>query len=315
MAIYDREYYRREGPSILGSIASTGQVCKWLIVANVVVYVMQVAAAPHGAFDDAGFLTRALSMNPVKAFQEFQIWRFLTAAFLHDPNNVFHLVWNMIFLWWLGTEMEDLYGSKEFLAFYLVAAVAGNAIWGLWTLLKPPTLLDHLMATQEAVGASGAVMAVLVLFTLHYPTRRILLFFILPVPMWLLTVIYVGKDLHAMLRGMDFGVAVACHVGGAAFGLLYWNYQWRLASILRPFQGGWRWTRSPSRGRPQLRIYREEVAAPVAAGPAERVDEQLEAKVDMVLEKLGRVGVENLTPEEQAILKRASEVYKKRRPG
>jgi hypothetical protein len=55
------------------------------------------------------------------------------------------------------------------------------------------------------------------------------------------------------------------------------------------------------------------VAAPVAAGPAEHVDEQLEAKVDMVLEKLGRVGVQNLTPEEQAILRRASEVYKKRR--
>jgi membrane associated rhomboid family serine protease len=302
MGIYDRDYYRKEGPSFLGSLASPGQVCKWLVIVNVGIYILQLVTDSPGRFGDLGFVTESLSMKPVETFKGLQIWRLLTAAFLHDPDNFFHIVWNMFFLWWLGNEMEELYGHREFLAFYLVAAVVGNAFWGIIKLLNPPVPMP------SALGASGAVTAVLVLYTLHFPTRRIYFWFI-SVPMWLLTIIYVGADLHSLLRGNSAmsGVAVECHIGGAALALAYWQFDWR-------FAGFWPSLRGRASRKPRLRLYREEVAAPVvAAAPSERVDEQLEAKVDRVLEKVAQVGVENLTPEEQALLKRASEIYKRRR--
>jgi membrane associated rhomboid family serine protease len=309
MGIYDRDYYRKEGPSFLGSLATTGEVCKWLVIINVAVYILQCVTAPHGEVADAGFFTNAFAMDPVKTFSGFQLWRLVTAAFLHDPSSIFHLVWNMFFLWWLGHEMEELYGHREFLAFYLMAAIVGNALWGLMKVLNPPLQMVIGTHPYQALGASGAVTGVLVLYALNYPTR-IIYFWFIPIPMWLIATIFVGKDVHALLRGMDdFGVAVACHVGGAAFALAYWQFEWRLAGIWSAFRG----VKARVRSQPRLRIYREEAAAPVAALSSDPVDEQLEAKVDQVLEKLGRVGKDNLTPEEQEILKRASEVYRKRR--
>jgi len=270
------------------------------VFVNVGVYILQCVTAPHGGFGDGGFVTEALSMNPVETFKGLQLWRLVTAAFLHDPDSFFHIIWNMFFLWWLGNEMEEMYGHREFLTFYLVAAVVGNAFWGIVKLLNPPVPMP------SALGASGAVTAVLVLYTLHFPTRRITIWFI-SIPMWLMTVVFVGGDLHALLRGVDSRTAVECHIGGAAFAFAYWQFDWRLATA-------WPSLRIRTRRKPRLRLYREEAAAPVvAAAPREASDEHLEAKVDRVLEKVAKVGVENLTPEEQALLKRAAEIYKRRR--
>src|SRR5262249_50253653 len=113
--------------------------------------------------------------------------------------------------------------------------------------------------------------------------------------------------------GVQTGSAVVVHLAGAAFGFLYYKNQWRVLNLLPNFRG---WQRE--RARPKLRVYREEEAAapvPVAApssGPAD-VDEQLEAKLDAVLEKVARFGQASLTDTERQILFRASEVYKRRR--
>ena len=55
-------------------------------------------------------------LRPVETFEEFQLWRLITGAFLHDPENWWHIVWNMLFLWWFGKDIEAMYGWKEFLA-------------------------------------------------------------------------------------------------------------------------------------------------------------------------------------------------------
>src|SRR5262249_39604855 len=65
-----------------------------------------------------------------------QVWRLLTHAFCHERFGVFHILFNMLFLYWWGCTIESMYGTREFLAFYLTAAVvAGLAFVGLdlWT--------------------------------------------------------------------------------------------------------------------------------------------------------------------------------------
>src|SRR5713226_4463770 len=162
MGIYDREYYRREGPSILGSFSERGQICKWLIAINVVLFVLQhlspvyqpkppahepVAVNEEDSSDNEqdsvgparqqgqvrqaqrdathSVVTEALLLDADKVLHG-QVWRLLTYAFLHDPYNYMHILFNMLFLWWFGSDVEDLYGPKEFLLFYLLSAVVGG---------------------------------------------------------------------------------------------------------------------------------------------------------------------------------------------
>jgi membrane associated rhomboid family serine protease len=300
MGIYDRDYYRREGPSFLGTFTSQGQVCKWLIIINAIAFVFEILTF-HRGFP----FTQFFLLEPDLVFRG-EIWRLLTYAFLHAPFSLWHILWNMVFLWWFGHELEQMYGRWEFLAFYLLSAVLGGIAYTLaWKAGIGPG--------APCLGASGAVTAVMVLYAFHFPSRIILLFFVLPVPIWVLVAVQVLQDSFGFLSGADSGVAVTVHLAGAAFGALYYQTGLHLLGMLPSFR-----FRLPQRSRPRLRVYREDETetpqpVPVAAPPAGDVDEQLEAKLDAILEKVARSGQGSLTDSERQILLRASEIYKKRR--
>src|SRR5438067_11058786 len=118
MGINERDYVRRGGPSIFGSFVERGTICKWLIGVNVVVFVVQLLTSGGG---DEPF-TNALQLNVDKVVFHGEVWRLFTYAFLHDTGDILHIVFNMAFLWWFGSDMEDLYGPREFLIFYLASA-------------------------------------------------------------------------------------------------------------------------------------------------------------------------------------------------
>jgi hypothetical protein len=164
----------------------------------------------------------------------------------------------------------------------------------------------------RAIGASGAVTAVMLLYALHFPHRQILFMFIIPLPIWLFVGFQVLQDtLQFLGHGAHNQTAVTCHLGGALFGFMYHRSGIRLMT----YWPQWRMPRL--KAQPKLRVYREEEEpepVSVAAPPSSpRVDEQLEAQLDAILEKVGRSGKESLTEQERAILLRASEVYKRRR--
>jgi membrane associated rhomboid family serine protease len=312
MGIYDREYYRRAGPSFLGSLANTGQVCKWLIIVNVALFVLQLLGRPgHGGHN---WLADAFALNPDLVIQG-QVWRLLTYAFLHA--GFWHILWNMLFLWWFGSDVEDLYGSREFLAYYLVSACLGGLAFQVaWaTGWIPGELMlpngEVLKFTPTCVGASGAVTAVMLLYAFHFPQRVIYIWFVLPVPIWLFVGFQVLQDSFLFLNQSSTQTAVSVHLGGAAFAFLYYKSQLRLMTLLPNLRA---WQRQ--RTRPQLRVYHEDETpspAPVASAAGADVDEQLEAKLDAVLEKVARSGQNSLTESERQILLRASEIYKRRR--
>jgi hypothetical protein len=210
----------------------------------------------------------------------------------------------MLLLWWFGTDVEDLYGPREFLTFYLVSAFVGGLVYVL-------TCLTGLTHSSDVLGASGAVMAVMVLCALHYPDRRILLFWLIPVPIWICILLWVARDAFIFLSSVETGIAVSVHLAGAGFAYAYYKFQWRLLDLGTTLTSWW-----GRRRRPRLRVYPDdEPVTPVAvSGTGTRdVDEHLEAKVDAVLEKVSRHGQDSLTDSEREILFRASEVYKRRR--
>jgi membrane associated rhomboid family serine protease len=302
MGIYDRDYYR-EGPSYLESLIPSGLVCKWLIAINVLVFIAQLVTETRG---DVSWITEALWLDP-QAVLSGQVWRLLSYAFLH--GGFWHIFFNMLFLWFFGSDLEVLYGRREFIAFYLISALLGGLFYEGWALAGG----YH----APCLGASGAVTALLVLCACHFPNRVIYLMFMIPVPLWLLAVFNVAQDSFRLFSGTGGPVAVVVHLAGAGFAYAYYRFQFRLTDTF----SGWVGRFKRPRTRPRLRLFRPEdadareepvsVAAVVPESPG--VDEHLEAKLDAVLEKLARAGKESLTDTERQILMRASEIYKRRR--
>jgi rhomboid family protein len=323
MGIYDRDYYRREGPSYIGSFMERGKVCKWLVIVNVVCYVLQIfsPALSPAVQNDSGeapqqqkqiltdssqpqkqILTEIFDLD-AQAVSEGQIWRLLTYAFLHDVSNFMHIIFNMLFLWWFGTDVEDLYGPVEFLTFYLASAVVGALAYvAAWA--------AGVGSANPVIGASGAVMAVMVVCAMHYPSRIIWVFF-LPIPIWFFVLFELMRDWVTFASHAQTTTAVGVHLGGGIFGFAYYELQWRLSGFFSGFKAVQR-----RRPRARLRVYREEEEAPaidLSAPSGIDMNEQLEAKLDAVLEKVARFGQASLTDGERQILLRASEAYKRKK--
>jgi membrane associated rhomboid family serine protease len=299
MGIYDREYYRRDGPSFLGSLAEQGKACNWLLGLTILCFILQMATRTEGMPSP---FTEWLVLVPAKVLQG-QVWRLVSYAFLHDTGSIWHIVFNMLFLWWFGRQVEGVVGSREFVFFYLAGALAGGLAY-----LGCALVGLHGMETV-VLGASGAVTAVLVLAACYNPRQVIYLFFVLPVPIWGFVVLSVCMDAFGLLGQTGGRVATSAHLGGAAFGFLYYKMGWRLAG----------WLRLPSRSRPRLRLYREDdvgfvpASKPMVSSTARLDDEHLEAQVDAILAKVHRVGMDGLTDQERQVLVRASEAIKRRR--
>jgi len=295
MGIYDREYYRKEGPRYLDAFGFNGAAVKWLILINAGLFIVDLLTRNN--------LFSVLELDP-RLVMEGQFWRLFTYAFLHDTSGWQHVVFNMLFLWWFGGDIEQIYGTREFVLFYLTAALLGGIAFTGWAVVNNERAI--------CIGASGAVTAVMVVYACHFPARIIYVFLVLPVPIWIFVGFQVFSDFLIAASGRRSQVAVHVHLAGAAFGFLYFKSHMRMSSWLPNF--------SALRGqgnRQRLRMVRPDgevvEVVPVGAPPASHVDEQLEAKVDAVLEKVARTGQASLTDPERQILLRASEIYKRRR--
>jgi len=144
-------------------------------------------------------------------------WTLLTAAFSHQ--ELWHFLLNMVVLWSFASVLERLLGSRLFTVFYLVSAVVSSASH---CLVSSFLLGDDRIA---ALGASGAVSAVLIAFALAFPRNRILLFGIVPIPALAGAGLFVAIDLwglFAQTRGAALPIGHGAHLGGALAGAVLW---------------------------------------------------------------------------------------------
>lgn len=306
MGIYNRDYMRDEDHSDRvwsGGSSSWPPVCKWLIISTAVVYLLQIFAGPsiQGWLSlDGGLVLRG------------QIWRLVTYAFCHSPEDLLHILFNMLFLWWFGKTLEQRYGSLEFLLFYLVAAVtAGFAFLGLNVVTGD---------ISRALGASGSVMAVMMLYAALFPRQKIYIWMVLPVEIRWLVLAYVLFDLFPVLgalsgNAISDGVAHAAHLGGLLFGFLYWKFRWNLShfwsALLSPL------AKKSSSRKPAKKTGRKIIQmpgsrpAPAAKDPGES-EAGFEKEVDRILQKIVDHGNSSLTEKERKTLVDASERMKNR---
>jgi membrane associated rhomboid family serine protease len=153
-----------------------------------------------------------LSMVPTLVIQETFLWQFFTYMFVH--SNFSHILFNMLGLFFFGTQVEQRMGSREFLLFYLLTGFLA----GLFSFF-----FYVLTGTYQVIllGASGAVYAVLLAFAAYYPHARIFLFGILPIQAPLLVALYTAIAVFGQLGSLNSGVAHLTHLAGFLFAFLY----------------------------------------------------------------------------------------------
>ena len=180
---------------------------KALIAINVLVFVLMGVSPMLADFADSvfGLSTRGLAKG--------MIWQFVTYQFVHA--GFFHLLVNMLGLWFAGNILERILGIRRFVIFYLICGVFG----GLVQIVLSP-------GPSTVVGASGSVCGLVAAFSTMFPQMPVtaLIFFVIPVrmrAMWL-GIIVAGVSLFLMLTGWFGDIGNAAHLGGAiaGFGLV-----------------------------------------------------------------------------------------------
>lgn len=304
MGIHDRDYYRDD---TRGWYVGELRAVPALIAVTVGVFVVQVFSAPGRGIADP-LLQHGWFHFP--SILDGDLWRVVTSFFV-QPYSLYGIVLGMLALYWFGTDVEEVYGTRRFFWLYLLAGtfVSGGKML-LGTLGVDPD--------KPTAGSGGPLFAVLTLYALHFPTRQILLMFVIPVPVGVLVLLLIGAYMLLFVSGGGSRMDIAVPLLGAAFGAAYY----KLAEVGYPTrrQDDYR----SDRARPKLTLRPadpvaddeddlEPAPAPLPARPrAGKPDEYLEAKLEAVLEKISKSGKASLTPEENAVLLKASEVYRQK---
>lgn len=312
---------------------------RWLMTINVVIYVFWVLLFVHIPATRA-FVFEHLALNPAIPDVLFEPWQLLTYNFLHlgDLRNpglslgsLLHIGFNMLWLYWVGRDHEDLHGPSAVVAIYVITGLGG----GIMSIVMHG-LIPGFSGGADVVfihGASASVLGVITAVAVMYPHKKIALLFIGPVRLIYLVLAFLAFDLFLRFGG---GTAVAAHLGGALFGFLFVKIEargldltsWadvffrkprarrtspvkesgsllgrleaRLAARNKGSEG------SSSRGEAKKKVGKSPIAKIRALHSSEPEVVSIESEVDRILDKISEQGIESLTEEEKRVLEDAS---------
>ncbi len=272
---------------------TTTSAVKGLIIANVAVFALQTFTG-GGLTEGFGLVDRWLSFVPGVAIAGLQLWRFVTYMFLHA--GLFHIGMNMFILWMFGSQVEALWGRRTFLIYYFVCGIGAAAVYGLFNLFG-------MSAYTPMLGASGAVYGLLLAYGLSFPDNIILVFFVLPLKAKYAVVLFGLIEFLSIPQGGS--VAHLAHLGGMLTGFIF--LQLSAPRMMRRGGGGGldpagAWRRFKARNR--MRVVRPDERRPGGNGQHGAPHPPQQERIDEILDKISREGLQSLTDEEQDILRR-----------
>lgn len=300
MGSFNRDYMQDDSEGRGSPWGYDYPTTKWLMIATVIVYFLQFLATEKQIAEGLlplSYLEYWFELDAHKVLRG-QIWRLMTYIFLNHRMDPFSFVFNLIALWYFGSALERMYGSREILWFYLMAGLFCGVVFTAFGL--------KFDLPRAYLGSSCCVVALITLYATHFPTQELLFFGIVPIQMRVLLAIYIVWDVWRILMAYSgvtplVSIAYLSDLWGIAFGYFYRRYDWHLGAI-----GDWlnlpEVIKSMKRARASRRL---KVYAPE---PTSNLDEQ----VDAILAKIHEQGSDSLTERERSILQKASERAKNR---
>ena len=262
-------------------------------------------------------LTSILGLHFFKA-SDFRIYQIITYMFMHA--NFGHLFFNMFALWMFGNTLENIWGSKRFLLFYMVCGIGAGLCQELVQYIQYATSLsqygtvnlggqivtmDAYLNMMNTVGASGAIYGLLLAFGMMFPDSRIYLYFLLPIKAKWFVIGYAVLELIMGIGGVD-NVAHFAHLGCMLFGLVLILY-WKKNGLKGPDFDlkkwkGWFWRFKDRKKYTRYTEVKDEPEVPHSDEEYNYQRAQKERDVDAILDKVAKNGYDSLTDEEKEFL-------------
>jgi len=240
MGIYDRDYYRAQPARGGFGHFVAWSVTTWLIAINVLVFfgdaaLKRVDRTPESMSlddndspasiaaaraEDAKPLTRWGSFSRNSAINHGQIWRFITFQFLHaDP---WHLLVNMLGLFFFGPIVEAHFGSRRYLAFYLICGLAGAACFAIMVFMH----VLNIHPDTQLVGASAGIFGLLVASAIIAPDVQVF-YYLMPITIRMIAIFGMLLAAYTVLNTGNNAGGEAAHLGGGVLGfILMKNQHW-----------------------------------------------------------------------------------------
>ena len=253
---------------------------KILVSVNFGIYILQSVSGKEDVF------FRLFGLVPSTFISDLMLWQPFTYLFFHAPFyssvGISHILLNMLGLWVFGRELEQAWGKTKFLRYYFTTGIGSGLI----------TYFFQIGSDNPVIGASGAVYGILLAYGISYPNRMLYIWGLIPVrSMWL--VIVMGSIAFFGLLGNADGISHVTHISGMLIGYVLIKKKWRLHDI---------W----------FAIRKKTVEFQVQRYEEKSIKKKmLQKEIDVILEKIQKVGFIGLSDKEKSKLYEASKTMSK----
>jgi len=211
-----RPYYRRRKKGFFSRMSLNN----FLIMINIIVFVILYPLFLLGFGEE---LIKFVALNPSLFVQGF-VWTLLTSMFMHGGFG--HLFVNMISMFFIGNFVERLIGRKRFFWFYFISGLIAGLFFVIFAYLGLFVRNGEVIfggINTFAVGASGALFGLGGLLAVLIPKLKVLVFFIIPMPMWLAMIVLMF-GLWIVSASFSLPLGNTAHFGGLVVGVIYGFY-------------------------------------------------------------------------------------------
>ena len=251
-----------------------------MVSVNFGIYILQSVSGKEDVF------FRLFGLVPSTFISDLMLWQPFTYLFFHAPFyssvGISHILLNMLGLWVFGRELEEAWGKTKFLRYYFTTGIGSGLI----------TYFFQISSDNPVIGASGAVYGILLAYGISYPNRMLYIWGLIPVrSMWL--VIIMGSIAFFGLLGNADGISHVTHISGMFIGYVLLKKKWRWRDI---------W----------FAIRKKTIEFQVQRYEEKSIKKKmLQKDIDMILEKIQKVGFIGLSDKEKSKLYEASKTMSK----
>ncbi|PIU01185.1 MAG: rhomboid family intramembrane serine protease [Bdellovibrionales bacterium CG10_big_fil_rev_8_21_14_0_10_45_34] len=194
---------------------------KRLVIINVAIWLICQVILEQFVLDKP-FITLNFGLVPVFVLEKFYIWQIVTYMFLHSLNPM-HILFNMLMLWWMGSELETRWGSKFFLLYYFVCGIGAGVIYSIIALAVVLLGGGASALIVPVIGASGALFGLLLAYGVLFGERIVYFMFVFPMRAKYFVIILGAVELLFLINNGvgNSGVANLAHLGGLVTGYLF----------------------------------------------------------------------------------------------
>lgn len=282
-----------------------------LLIANLVVFLLAFVVGGvlglHLNLPGLGYGNLREYITYLGAFfptSPLEAWRYVTYMFVHV--DFWHFLFNMLMLWMFGDEVAEWMGAKHFTGMYLFCGIFA----AVFSVLMSICGLTH----NPIIGASGALMGIFVAYYRFFPERRLLLFFFFPMKIKYAMWVMVAIDVFMAPSGD--GVAHLAHLGGVVAGFIYmYFYEGCFSRLVDKLRNPYPRVKVKNGGRRSSFDKSDSSSSDDDAIEGEVFYMDENKRMDDILKKVNREGIQSLTESERQFLLKAGDSIRRRRGG